>query len=104
MTEHNLTLRLIGLSDYRVVRNGRAIGRIRIADERPDQERWDWHLNAPLPIPSWCRGSAASLEEAKTALRAAWTQLFETLTPNDIKLWHSVQDGPHERAERRGWS
>jgi len=103
-TKDQLSLRLIGLSDYRVVCDGRDIGRIRLAHERPDMEQWDWRVNPPLPIPSWCNGSSPSLEAAKAAFRTAWEQFYETLTPSDIEHWHRSQDGARERAERLGWS
>ena len=72
MTDHNLSLRLVGLSDYRAVRDGRAIGRIRLADERSEALTWEWSINPPLPIPSWAKGTAATLQEAKTAFQEAW--------------------------------
>jgi hypothetical protein len=50
----------------------RAIGRIRLADERAGHEMWEWAINPPLPIPSWGAGRAPSFEDAKTAFRAAW--------------------------------
>jgi hypothetical protein len=73
-TKDQLSLRLIGLSDYRVVCDGRDIGRIRLADERPDMERWDWRVNPPLPIPSWqwklavARGGQGSVQDGMGAV------------------------------------
>ena len=40
MIEHQLSLRPIGETDYSVMREGRAIGRIRLSDERPGRETW----------------------------------------------------------------
>jgi hypothetical protein len=102
--EHHLSLRPIGENDYSVIREGRAIGRIRLADERPGNETWDWAINPPLPIPSWGVGRAPSLDEAKTAFRSAWVQFCETLTPHEIAHWHKHQDGARERSEWLEWS
>jgi hypothetical protein len=104
MTEHRLLLRLIGLSDYRVIRDGRAIGRIRLADERSDHELWEWAINPPLPIPSWAKGTAATLQDAKTAFQEAWRRFYATLTPADIERWHRDQDRARERSEWLGWT
>jgi hypothetical protein len=104
MTEHNLSLRPISETDYSVVREGRAIGRIRLADERPEHEMWEWAINPPLPVPSWGVGRAPSLEDAKAACRAAWVRFYERLTPADIEHWHRHQDGARERSEWLGWT
>ena len=73
--------------DYCVFRKDRRIGRIRRADERSWQgERWEWNVNSPLPIPSWCNGNADSLDEAKSEFKAAWERFYESLTPQDIEL------------------
>lgn len=74
--EHHLSLRPIGENDYSVIREGRAIGRIRLDDERPGQEKWEWAINPPLPVPPWGVGRAPSFEEAKIAFRAAWERVF----------------------------
>jgi len=77
---------------FRVVFEGRSIGRIRQADERighnPD---WDRVINPPLPVPSWCTGTEDSLEQAKAEFRTAWGKFYPTLTPEDAH-WHHVQD------------
>ena len=57
--------------DYCVIHDGRSVGRIRLADERSWQGVvWTWNVNPPLPIPSWCNGSADSLEAAKDDSRS----------------------------------
>jgi hypothetical protein len=53
-----LTLRMIGLTDYRVHDDGQHIGRIRFASER-NPGVWLWHIQAHIPGPPF--GSAASL-------------------------------------------
>lgn len=99
MTEHLLSLRPIGENDYSVMREGRAMGRIRLADERPGQEIWEWAINPPVPVRSWGVGRAPSLEDAKAAFRAAWVRFYERLTQAAIAHWHKHQDGARERAD-----
>ena len=61
-----LALRSIGSNDYAVIDDGDRVGRIRLAAERRG-ELWMWiGLNIPGGVPS---GTAASLEDAKTAFR-----------------------------------
>jgi hypothetical protein len=80
-------------NDLCVIHEGRSIGRIRLADERSWQGLvWRWYVNPPLPIPSWCNGSANSLEAAKTEFKAAWERFYASLTPEDIKSWHRTED------------
>jgi len=79
--------------DYCVFRKDRRIGRIRRADKRSWQgERWEWHVNPPLPIPPWCNGDADSLDGAKSEFKAAWERFYASLTPQDIELWHRTED------------
>jgi hypothetical protein len=76
-------------NDYCVViHDGRSVGRIRLADERSWQGVvWTWNVNPPLPIPSWCNGSADSLEAAKDEFKVAWERFYSSLTPEDIEYW-----------------
>jgi len=101
MTEHHLSLRPIDENDYGVMREGRAIGRIRLADATPGRETWHYNITVPLPVPSYSAGDAGSMEAAKTAFRAAWEQCHATLTPDDVEHWHSVQDAADRRYPRR---
>jgi hypothetical protein len=77
--------------DYCVIQDGRSVGRIRLAGERSRQgvAAWEWRINPPLPIPPWCNGTAASLEAAKDAFRAAWERFYASLTPERIRRWPS---------------
>jgi hypothetical protein len=77
MAEHNLSLRPIGENEYSVMREDRAVGRIQLADERPDHEMWEWAIDPQLPVPSWGVGRAPSFDEAKTAFQAAWERSYE---------------------------
>jgi hypothetical protein len=80
-------------NDYCVIHEGRSVGRIRLANERSGRdETWEWHVNPPLPIPSWCNGSADSIDIAKAQFRAAWERFYASLTPEDIASWHRTED------------
>ena len=79
-------------NDFVVLFEGRSIGRIRQADEHRAYPGWDWTINPPLPVPSWCAGSEDSLEQAKAAFREAWERFYLTLTPESIAHWHHIQD------------
>jgi hypothetical protein len=49
--------------DYCVFFDGRSVGRIKLASEREGHTPgWDWHINPPLPVPSWCDGTEDDLE------------------------------------------
>jgi hypothetical protein len=79
--------------DYCVIHDDRSVGRIRLATERSHQGVvWVWHVNPPLPIPSWCNGSAESLDVAKAQFKAAWERLYAALTPDDTARWHRTED------------
>jgi hypothetical protein len=96
MTELRLRLTWPGevTDDYVVVEDGRKIGRIRLAGERgwSGHDNWLWNVTVPLPIPPDCNGSAESLDAAKVAFRAAWTQFRSGLTEHDVQHWHHHQD------------
>jgi hypothetical protein len=80
-------------NDYCVFHKDRLIGRIKRADERSWQGgRWQWNVNPPLPIPSWCNGDAASLDEAKREFKEAWERFYASLTPERIRRWHLIED------------
>jgi hypothetical protein len=78
--------------DYRMIHDGRSVGRIRLASEGARQGvTWKWHINLPLPIPPWCNGTADSLEAAKDEFRAAWQRFYASLTPERIRRWTSLR-------------
>jgi hypothetical protein len=74
--------------DYCVFYEGWRVGRIMLARERSWQgvACWDWHINPPLPIPSWGNGTANSLDAAKGELRSAWERFYASLTPKQIEI------------------
>jgi hypothetical protein len=79
--------------DYCVIHEGRIVGRIMLATNRSWQGVvWEWHVNPPLPIPPWCRGSADSLETAKRKLKVAWERFYASRTPEQIAYWHRIED------------
>lgn len=104
MTDYNLSMRPIGENDYSVIREGRAIGRIMLADERPGQpDLWSWNITVPLPMPSWGAGRAPSMQAAKVAFREAWVRFYDDLAASAIEHWHRSRDGA-KRAEWLGWT
>jgi hypothetical protein len=94
---NNLILRptVIGgarlLDDFTVLFEGRRVGRIRLAPGRIGQpSNWEWVVNPPLPVPSWCAGSERDFGKAKAAFREAWAHLYAGLTPEEIARWHAI--------------
>jgi hypothetical protein len=80
-------------NDFTVIVEGRRVGRIRQAEERIGHNPgWDWSINPPLPIPTWCVGSEDTLDQAKAAFREAWERFYATLTVEDLAHWHHHQD------------
>lgn len=66
----------ISEDDYIVKADGRSVGRIRLASERPGQgEIWDWTISVPLQIPAWGSGSAATLFDAKDDFKNGMGQI-----------------------------
>jgi len=94
------TLRRTGIGgisdkdDYCVWKDGMEVGRIRLAPERGwnGHENWLWNINVPLPIPPWCGGNAASLDEAKSAFKEAWLRFRPAMTNSDVDHWHHHQE------------
>ena len=83
-------------NDYVVKFEGRPVGRIRETGERIGHNPgWDWVINPPIPIPTWCHGSTDDLEQAKAALKEAWENFYATLRPEDIKRWHETADAAY---------
>ena len=77
--------------DFAVLFEGRRVGRIRLAPGRIGQpSSWEWVINPPLPVPSWCAGAEWDLLKARAAFREAWEQFYAGLTPEDIAHWHTV--------------
>lgn len=75
--------------DFTVYFEDRSVGRIRFASEREGYTPgWDWHVNPPLPVPSWCNGTEDDLLRVKAAFREAWERYYASLTPEDVAHWH----------------
>lgn len=79
-------------NDYCVIHEGRSVGRIHKTFGLDGSTVWSWHVNPPLPIPPWCIGSADSLEIAKAEFRTAWERFYSSLTPENIRRWHLIED------------
>ena len=79
--------------DFTVFYDERRVGRIRLAPGRVGQPwSYEWAINPPLPIPSWCAGSDCDLGRAKAAFREAWGRFYASLTPEAIAHWHRTAD------------
>ena len=87
-------------NDYCVINDGRSVGWIYKAHGLSGSTIWAWNINPPLPIPSWCNGSADSFEAAKDRFKAAWERFYASLTPQDIESWHRIEDAAKANA---GW-
>jgi hypothetical protein len=80
-------------NDFCVIHEGRTIGRIRLAEEQVSRGAvWCWRVNPPLPIPSWCNGTADNLDAAKAEFKAAWERFYSSLSPERIRRWHLIED------------
>ena len=79
-------------TDFCVFRDGRAIGRIRIAQGTPLNPDWQWTIDLPLPVPPWGHGSTKSLPEAEEAFAEAWERFYTGLTPDDLAHWREAPD------------
>ena len=66
--------------DYCVYDDGLRVGRILLHASTPQGAQWAWRVNVKEPIPGWCSGRAATLDEAKAAFRAAWEQFRPSIS------------------------
>ena len=71
--------------DYCVYDDGLCVGRILLHRSTPQGAQWGWHVNIAEPIPGWCNGRTATLDEAKCAFRAAWQQFKPTISAARMK-------------------
>ena len=78
---NNLGLRPIGPDDYAVIDDGEPVGRIRFAAER-GREIWMW--NCTVLVPGGPNGTAASLDDAKTAFQESWLKFKCRIGPEDL--------------------
>jgi hypothetical protein len=78
--------------DYCVIHDGRSVGRIHMTHGPNGSTAWDWHVKPPLQIPTWCNGSADSLGAAECQFKAAWERFHASLTPEQIRRWHLIED------------
>ena len=89
-----LTMRMIGVRDYRVLEDGQRIGRIRFASERSPGV-WPWHIQVHIPGPPF--GSATSLDDAKQQFKTAWLAFKEKHGPEALAAAYramNIRDEP----------
>ena len=60
--------------DFCVYDEGVRVGRILLHAATPQGARWAWHVSVAEPVPAWCNGRAATLDEARCAFRIAWAK------------------------------
>ncbi|APO53491.1 hypothetical protein LUI11_15485 [Bradyrhizobium diazoefficiens] len=77
----NLTLRPIGDDDYSVLDDGQLVGRIRHASEHRSGI-WAWTCIVHIPNPP--AGTAQSLDAAKAAFKAAWSEFKSRQAPERL--------------------
>ena len=58
----------------------RRVGRIRLATEHAEKERWEWTINLPMPVPSWGRGIARSRPMANAAFQRSFYLLASNIS------------------------
>jgi hypothetical protein len=82
-------------NDYVLSYEGHVIGRIRLAEAA-----WEWHINAPLAMPLWASGSAASLDECRTAFGMAWGRLLKETNPERLERAWELEAAAQSRLDR----
>jgi hypothetical protein len=86
--------RALGITTYWLVVDGDNIGAIspsvkQLAPE-PVADYWIWRINFPMMnMPDWCKGRAASLEQAKFEAEHAFGRIRNSLSQADYDeaLW-----------------
>lgn len=87
----NLILRLTVIGgetapdDYTVfTEKNESVGRImKSTGIPPGTPAWEWHVNPPLPIPSYCNGSSDTLDDAKREFKEAFTRFRAETSDKD---------------------
>src|SRR5262245_8942186 len=59
-------------TDWVVMSGETIVGRIMRLNGGPADGRWLWSITCAVPQPEWCRGVAATREDAQAAFKAAW--------------------------------
>jgi len=77
------------------------VGRIRLATEHAEADRWEWTINPPMPVPAWGHGLARSRELAMAAFRRAFERLHQETTARQWADAFAMQAAGEERLERQ---
>jgi len=88
--------------DYIVTWDRLSIGRIFKTTTVGGKEAWSWSCLPNVPQPSTHRGRAGSLEAAKAAFPAAWTDLESPLSSDQIKEARAIGGDRSRPWHKRG--
>ncbi|UEM08993.1 hypothetical protein J4G43_030100 [Bradyrhizobium barranii subsp. barranii] len=89
--------------DYIVTWDRLSIGRIFKTTAVGGNDAWSWSCALPnVPQPSTHRGRAGSLDAAKAAFRAAWTDLESQLSYDQIKEARAIGGDRSRPWHKRG--
>lgn len=91
--------------DYQVIwtsdeYGARRVGRIRLASEHAQAERWEWAINPPMPVPAWGHGLARSRLLAAAAFRRVFEKFHSETTARQWQDAFATQRDGEERLER----
>ena len=78
----------------------RRVGRIRRVNQHRDEDRWEWAINPPMPVPAWCHGLAHSRDQATAAFRRSFERLHRETTARQWSDAFATQSNGEERLER----
>ena len=94
LLEQPLMLRKIGDDDYAVAVAGLALGRIMKSSRGHGRVMWFWTLTGPyVPLSMYpTSGDVASLDQAKTAIKAAFDLWLRWAKGQGEVVWHTPQE------------
>lgn len=78
----------------------RRAGRIRLATEHAQAERWEWTINPPMPVPAWGHGLAKSRQLATAAFRRVFERFHSETTARQWADAFATQRDGEERLAR----
>lgn len=77
----------------------RRIGRVRLASEHAEAERWEWVIN-PMPVLAWGHGIARSRQLATAAFRRMFEKFHQETTARQWADAFATQRTGEEWLER----
>jgi hypothetical protein len=83
--------------DYTVREDGYGCGRVRLDSGPNNKPFWGWWINPPVPVVGKTTGQATSRDQAMADFKAAWAIARPSLTDDDVRHWHELEDGVRER-------